>query len=163
MARQVDEATLTRRCAQGLACVRDQYAGKPGSLIGALQLLQDTVGYLPREALGELARIVGVTEAELFGVATFYAQFSLAPRGRHTIRVCRGTACHVRKSDELLAAVEKSLGIKEGQTTPDLAFTLEVVACLGTCFLAPVMMIDSDYYGNVTLDQLPDILAAAPS
>ena len=163
MTRQVDEATLARKCAEGLACVREHYAGKPGALIGALQLLQEEVGYLPREALGELAQIVGVTEAELFGVATFYAQFSLEPRGRHTIRVCRGTACHVRKSDQLLAAIEKALGIREGQTTPDLRFTLEVVACLGTCFLAPVMMIDGDYYGNVTLDQVPEILGQVPS
>ena len=94
----------------------------------------------------------------MYGVATFYAQFHLEPRGRHLIRICRGTACHVRGSGALQDDIESVLGVKPGQTTDDLRFTLEEVACLGTCFLAPVLLIDMDYYGKVRSDQLKAIL-----
>jgi NADH-quinone oxidoreductase subunit E len=94
----------------------------------------------------------------VFGVATFYSQFHLEPRGRHVVRCCRGTACHVRGGRRILDSVERALGIRDGETTPDMQFSLETIACLGTCFLAPVIMIDHDYYGNVTADQVNKIL-----
>lgn len=158
MAVYVDESALARECEEALADVRRKYARKPGALIGALQLLQDKVGYLPREALGELATIVGATEAELFGVVTFYGHFSLVPRGRHTIRLCRGTACHVKGGAKVLSGVKQMLGVEDGQTTDDLNFTLEVVGCLGACSLAPVMMVDNDYYAKLTPDRTRQIL-----
>ena len=158
MAVHVDESALASECEEALADVRRKYARKPGALIGALQLLQEEVGYLPREALGELAQIVGVTEAELFGVVTFYGHFSLVPRGRHTIRLCRGTACHVKGGAKVLSGIKQMLGVEEGQTTDDFNFTLEVVGCLGACSLAPVMMVDNDYYAKLTPDRTRQIL-----
>ena len=163
MAVQVSESEVARRSADGLAEVQEKYAGKAGSLIPALQLLQERVGYLPREALVELARVLGAPAATVFGVFTFYAQFSLVPRGRHTVCLCRGTACHVKGSAEILSAIKDSLDVGEGETTSDLKFTLEVVACLGTCFLAPVMMVDGDYYGSVTPEEARRILEEAPA
>ncbi|MFH0965700.1 MAG: NADH-quinone oxidoreductase subunit NuoE [Planctomycetota bacterium] len=159
MAVEVDRQEIGRRSAEALEEVRKRYGGKAGSLIPSLQLIQERVGYLPREALEKLGRVIGVPEANIYGVVTFYAQFSLVPRGRHTVRVCRGTACHVRGSAEILAAVKEKLGVEEGATTADLRLTLEVVACLGTCFLAPVMMVDSEYYGSVTSEEACRILS----
>ena len=163
MSVQVDAEEVAGRSAEALEEVAQKYAGKRGSLIPALQLTQEKVGYLPRQALIDVADVLGVPEANIFGVATFYAQFSLEPRGRHTVRVCRGTACHVRGSDKILDAVKDSLDVEEGGTTADLKLTLEVVACLGTCFLAPVMMVDNDYYGTITPDQARDIIEQIPS
>jgi len=163
MAVQVDVSEVAERSAEALAEVQEKYAGKPGALIPALQLAQERVGYLPRETLVAIARVLAVPAANVFGVVTFYAQFSLVPRGRHTIRLCRGTACHVKGSDKILSAIEKSLDVGEGETTSDLKFTLEVVACLGTCFLAPVMMVDDNYYGSVTPEEACRILEEAPA
>ena len=158
MAVQVDASEVARSSAEALAEVREKYGGKAGTLIPALQLIQERVGYLPREALVDLARLLGVPAANIFGVVTFYAQFSLVPRGRHMIRLCRGTACHVRGSAKVLAGIKRTLGVDEGQTTDDLNFTLEVVACLGACSLAPVMMVDNDYYARLTPDRTRRIL-----
>ncbi|MGB4232287.1 MAG: NAD(P)H-dependent oxidoreductase subunit E, partial [bacterium] len=97
--------------------------------------------------------------SQIYGVATFYAQFHLKPRGRHVIRVCQGTACHVRGSAKILERVEQELGIKKGETTEDLRFTIEPVACLGACGLAPVMMVDDNTHGRLKPDMIPDILA----
>ena len=94
----------------------------------------------------------------IYGVVTFYAQFSLEPRAKHTIRCCRGTACHVKGTSSVIEAIERELNIKEGESTPDLLFYFETVACLGTCFLAPVMMIDDQYYGKLTAKQVATIL-----
>jgi NADH-quinone oxidoreductase subunit E len=129
-----------------------------GDVIPLLQKLQDRYGYLPREAVLEVARRTGLPASRFYGVATFYAQFHLRPRGRHTIRCCRGTACHVRGSKELLDAIKRELDVEEGGTTKDLRFTLESVACLGTCFLAPVIMVDNDYYGRLIPKKLKSIL-----
>jgi len=129
-----------------------------GDVIGALQELQEAYGYLPRGAMDELARLSRVPAARLYGVATFYAQFHMTPHGRHTVRLCRGTACHVRGAGKVLAAVSRRLGIEDGQTTPDMAFSLETVACLGTCFLSPVMLIDNQYFGQLTPDRAVKIL-----
>lgn len=127
-------------------------------LIPLLQKIQKTYGYLPKDVLIEIGRRTGIPVSRMYGVTTFYEQFHLAPRGRHTIRVCRGTACHVRGAPNVLSAVEGALGIREEETTEDLRFTLETVACLGTCFLAPVMMVDNDCHGKLNLSRIPKLL-----
>jgi len=111
---------------------------------------QAEVGYLPRVAVRLLSRKLGVPESKIYGVATFYAQFHMKPRGRYVIRVCQGTACHVRGGKSLLEAVKDHLGIEPGDTTSDLTFTLERVACLGACGLAPTMIVNEDTYGRLT-------------
>lgn len=128
------------------------------SLIPILQQIQDVYGYLPKEILSEVSKHTGLHANQIYGVATFYEQFHLEPRGRHTIKCCRGTACHVKGGREVAKAIEHELGIQEGQTTEDMRFTFETVACLGTCFLAPTAMIDSDYYGHVTRNRIKSIL-----
>jgi len=132
----------------GIVAARAPFA--EGDVIGALQEMQEAYGYLPRETMDELARLSGVPVAKLYGVATFYAQFYLTPHGKHTVRLCRGTACHVRSAPGILAAVEERLGIEDGQTTGDMLFSLETVACLGACALSPVMVVDGKYYGKMT-------------
>jgi NADH-quinone oxidoreductase subunit E len=131
-----------------------------GQIISALQEAQEAYGYLPREVMDELARLGGVPVAKLYGVATFYAQFYLAPHGKHTVRLCRGTACHVRGAPKVLSAVSRHLGIEDGQTTEDMAFSLETVACLGTCFLSPAMLVGSQYFGRLTPDRAVRVLDA---
>ncbi|MDO8302382.1 MAG: NADH-quinone oxidoreductase subunit NuoE, partial [Sedimentisphaerales bacterium] len=122
------------------------------------QKIQQSYGYLPPEVLKEMSDRTGIPASRIYGVATFYEQFYLEPHGRHTIKCCRGTACHVKHGPEITNAVAQSLSIEPGQTTDDMRFTFETVACLGTCFLAPVMMVDSDYYGNLKRNQVGDIL-----
>ena len=129
-----------------------------GVLIPLLQTLQNEYGFLPPEVLTEASRLTKLPISRMFGVATFYEQFHLTPRGRHTIRCCRGTACHVKGGKSISQAISRELGIDEGDTTPDMRFTFETVACLGTCFLAPVMMVDNDYYGLLTAQKIHSIL-----
>jgi len=136
----------------------DRYEGERGSLIPILQDIQDVFGYLPKEALERVSRRLKIPMSRVFGVVTFYSQFYLQPRGRHTIKLCMGTACHVRGAPRVLQRIKEVLGIDEGETTPDLKFTLEIVRCLGTCFLAPVMMIDNNYYGKLTPQRVERIL-----
>jgi len=131
----------------------------PGcNLIGVLQKIQERFGYLPKEALVAVSRRARVPLSRIYGIVTFYAQFYTEPRGRHTIRCCRGTACHVKGAQQVIETLERELGIREGQTTPDMLFYLETVACLGTCFLAPVMMVDNHYYGVLTPQKIQSIL-----
>ncbi len=132
------------------AMVADRAPFNEADIIDTLQAMQGRYGYLPRPAMDELARLGGVAVAKLYGVATFYSQFHFEPHGRHTIRLCRGTACHVRGTARILESLSRHLGIGDGGTTPDGRFSIETVACLGTCFLAPVMLIDDRYYGNLT-------------
>lgn len=129
------------------------------SLIPILQQIQDEYGYLPAEIILEVSRKTGLNANQMYGVATFYEQFHLEPRGRHTIKCCRGTACHVRGGKEIISALERELGVGEGETTQDMRFTFETVACLGTCFLAPVIMINDDYYGSVKASKIKSILS----
>jgi len=129
-----------------------------GDIISALQDVQERYGYLPRPAMDELARLSGLPIAKFYGVATFYSQFYMEPHGKHTVRVCRGTACHVRGSPKVMDSVTRHLGIEDGRTTPDMLFSLETVACLGTCFLSPVMVVDDRYIGNLTPDRAVGIL-----
>jgi NADH:ubiquinone oxidoreductase subunit E len=121
-----------------------------GALMPVLQDIQDELGYLPEDALERVAEHLGVAISHIYGVVSFYAQFSLTPRGKHIIKMCLGTACHIRGGRKVLDEITSSLGIADKQTTGDGVFTLEVVRCLGTCFLAPVIMIDSTYYGALT-------------
>lgn len=125
------------------------YRGQEGALIPILQEAQGIYGYLSEEVLGLISQKLKISLSRIYGVVTFYAQFYMTPRGRHTVRVCRGTACHVRGGRSILNRVKEYLRIEEGETTKDLNFSLETVACLGTCFLAPVMMLDRDYYGKL--------------
>lgn len=128
------------------------------SLVPILQQVQKAYGYLPRAILMEVSERTGIPASRIFGVATFYEQFHLEPHGRHTIRCCRGTACHVKGGHNIIKAMKQTLGVEPGQTTEDMRFTFETVACLGTCFLAPVMMINNDYYGHMNTRRIKSIL-----
>ena len=134
------------------------YEGKKGSLIPILQEVQALYNYLPKDALEYIASSTGTPIAQIYGVVTFYSQFHLNPRGRNIIRVCQGTACHVRGGKVILQTIEKELGIKAGHTTEDLRFTLETVACIGACGLAPVRQVNEDTHGRLTPDKLSAIL-----
>ncbi len=123
---------------------------RPGDLIPVLQSVQARLGYLPPATFAKVARHLNTPESAVYGVATFYAQFHLTPQGRHKIKVCCGTACHVRGSGKIMSAVEKRLGIGAGETTSDLAFSLERVACFGSCALAPVVVVDEKVHGRMT-------------
>ena len=127
-------------------------------LIPILQQVQDAYGYLPRNALEEITARARIPLSKIYGVVTFYAQFSLEPRGKHTIKVCTGTACHIKCAPDIKKKITEVIQINEGQTTQDYKFTYEPVACLGTCFLAPVMMIDDRYYGKLTIEKTETIL-----
>jgi NADH-quinone oxidoreductase subunit E len=135
------------------------YEGVRNELIPILQHVQQVLGYLPEEAMSRIAQFVGVPECTVFGTATFYTQFKFAPVGRNVIKVCRGTGCYVKGAPRLLDEMEKILGIKDGETTPDMEYTLETVACFGSCALAPVMVVNDRVYGRVTPDKVKDILA----
>lgn len=136
-----------------------KYADVRGALIPVLQEVQALYNYLPEDALEYVADRMQTPIAEIYGVVTFYSQFHLNPRGRNIIRVCQGTACHVRGGKTILQALEKQLGVKAGHTTADLRFTLETVACIGACGLAPVMQVNDDTHGRLTTDRLAAILA----
>ena len=150
-----------RRCLDGLSGLHSADRDGPAAgvnLIGILQEVQDHFGYLPPAALEGISRRTRIPLSRIYGVVSFYAQFHTEPRGRHTIRCCRGTACHVRGAQRVLDTVCQTLGIEEGQTTPDMLFYLETVACLGTCFLAPAMLIDNNYYGKLIPRRVKSIL-----
>ncbi len=134
------------------------YSGDREELIPILQDTQEVFRYLPAAAMREIARFLNITENTVYGVATFYAQFKLTPLGKKLIRVCRGTACHVRGSAKVLAEMEKQLGVKAGETTPDMEYTLETVACIGACALAPTMTIDGETYGKMTTKKVAEVL-----
>jgi len=142
--------------------VLEKYAKVPGSLITILQKTQDIYGYLPMDAINHIAEVTGIKPAKIYGVATFYAQFRLAPIGKCLIMLCKGTACHVNGADHIEEAICEYLNIQDGETTEDGIFTLNNVACLGCCSLAPVMMVKSadgdETYGNLTKDSVKVIL-----
>ena len=135
---------------QSLNKIVEKYKKTPGALIPALQEAQELFGYLAPETLKGIAAGLKIPFSHVYGVVSFYSQFYLEPRGKHTIKLCQGTACHVKGAGRLLQALEDHLQVKAGNCTRDKEFQLETVACLGTCFLAPAMMIDSDYYGTQT-------------
>lgn len=127
-------------------------------LIPLLQEIQEAVGYVPPEAIDPIAEAMHLFPAQVQGVITFYAGFSLEPKGKYVIRVCRGTACHVKGGRSILRLMKKELGLKENETSPDYRFTLETVACLGACFLAPTMMVNRTYYGKLTPTKVQSVL-----
>jgi NADH-quinone oxidoreductase subunit E len=134
------------------------YQGQEEELIPILQQVQQVFGYLPEPAMKRIARFLKLPESTVFGVGTFYAQFKLVPSGRNIIKVCRGTACHVRDATSILGEVEKQLGIKPGESTPDLEYALETIACFGSCALAPVMVIGHNVYGRMTPAKVKEAL-----
>ncbi len=136
----------------------DKYKSKKGNMIPILQGTQNIYGYLPKESFVKIAELTGLKLSEMYGVATFYTQFRLNPVGKHIVKVCHGTACHVQNATAISEAVEDALGIKDGETTEDRLFTLESVACLGCCSLAPVMMIGDETYAKLTGSQAVKIV-----
>jgi len=139
---------------------------RPDDLLLLLQRIQDEYGYLPTQALEHVSRRTGIPTSRMYGVITFYALFHLEEQGRHTVRVCRGTACHVRGSKGVIQAAQNSLGLADGETREDLMFSFETVACLGACALSPVVIVDGTYYGKVTPERVEEMLrsvAAAES
>jgi len=136
----------------------EKYKNKKGNLIPLLQGTQEVFGYIPREAFLKLNRETGLELNEMYGVATFYAQFRLSPAGKHIIKMCHGTACHVQGVTAITDELSDLLNVKDGETTEDKIFTLETVACLGCCSLAPVMMIGEETYGKLSPAQAAKIV-----
>ncbi len=126
------------------------YRGNRGELIPILQKVQENLGYLPEEAMIDIARFLKVPESRVYSVASFYAQFRLLPLGRRRVAVCRGTACHIRGAPEILKTIEKTIGLKEGETSEDLEYTLETVACIGCCAIAPCVRVNAEVHGDMT-------------
>jgi NADH-quinone oxidoreductase subunit E len=158
---QNTQVRLTKREAnleERLHGILSSYQGKEDELIPILQQVQQLFGYLPEPVMRKIAKFLKLPESTVFGVGTFYAQFKLVPSGRNIIRVCRGTACHVRGGTRILREAEKNLGIKPGENSPDLEYSLEAVACFGSCALAPVMVIGNKVYGRMTPAKVKEIL-----
>lgn len=139
--------------------ILERHARHPSRLIPILQAVQEEYRYLPEEVLTYVATALGITPARVFGVATFYAHFAMAPKGKHVVRLCDGTACHVKRSLPILNALRERLGVDEKhKTTGDLLFTVETVACLGACGLAPVMVVDDEVHGLMTPEKAVDLI-----
>ena len=143
---------------QAVCEIIENHGYQRSSLIGILQDIQARMNYLPRKALLQVAKSLDIPVTTIYEVATFYKAFSLEPKGRHTIQVCLGTACHVRGGARILSYLENRLDAKSGGTTGDLAFTLESVNCLGACALGPMMVIDKKYYGKISTNKIEPIL-----
>jgi NADH-quinone oxidoreductase subunit E len=139
--------------------ILSHHSGESGDLIPILQEAQERFGYLPEEVMQRIAKFLRLSDSTVFGVSTFYAQFKLTPTGKRLVKVCRGTACHVRGGARILREVEKQLGIKPGGVTDDLGYSLETIACFGSCALAPVVVIDKDVHGRMTTTKVGQILA----
>ena len=137
---------------------KQHFAGQEGSLVPLLQRAQESDGYITRERIAEIHRECGIPLAQIYGVATFYAQFRLHPVGKNLIRVCHGTACHVNGANDITKAIEDALGVSDGETTADRMFTIETVSCLGCCSLAPVIMVNRDTHGNLTEKEVKRVI-----
>jgi NADH-quinone oxidoreductase subunit E len=137
---------------------KQHFVGEEGRLIPLLQRVQEAEGYLTRESMKEIQKVSGIPLSHIYGVATFYAQFRMTPVGKNLVRVCHGTACHVSGAKSITEALEDSLQIASGETTPDRLFTLETVSCLGCCSLAPVIMINNSTYGNLSEKEVKKVL-----
>jgi len=133
----------------------DREACDEGSIISALEKIQQHYRYLPKEALILASQRLGVPLSQAYAVATFYNAFSLKPKGKHCLQICMGTACHVRGSPQLLDQMETKFNIKAGETTPDHLFTLETVNCLGACALGPIVVVNDEYSGQMTVQSIP--------
>jgi len=143
---------------QALKAYIDEFKTEPGPLMPIMQKAQEIFGYLPIEVQNFIAEELGISMVDVYGVATFYAQFAIEQKGEHIIGVCMGTACYVRGSESVLEKMKSELGVPVGKTTNDGKFTLEATRCLGCCGLAPVMMIGDQVFGRLTADEVPDIL-----
>jgi len=143
--------------------VIDCYRGQLGTLIEVLQDIQAAYGYVPQETVDLIAEELGYSQVHIYGVLTFYAQFYLTPRGKHTVRVCQGTACHVMGGKQIYDYVSQNLSVGDGETTKDGMFTLERVACVGACGMAPVMVIDEHTYGDLTIQKATEIISQCSS
>jgi len=143
---------------QPLEAILEEFEGQKGAVIPILQRIQDAYGYLPKEIMAVTSRKTKIPLSQLFGVATFYAQFRLKRRGRHLIRICDGTACHVRGAGKIVERMEQELGIRAGQTTADYRVTCEVVYCLGSCGLAPVAVVNEQTIGKIAPEKMSAIL-----
>jgi len=142
-----------------VCAVLEKYGRKPHMLIAILQEIQSAYSYLPEDVMNYVATALGITPGTVFGVATFYSHFTLEPKGKYVVKVCDGTACHVRKSTEIIKTLEKELGLSEKkQTSDDMMFTLESVACLGACGLAPVIVVNEDVYGGMTKEKTIELI-----
>ena len=150
---------MQERSEERLQGLLTQFEGQNGAVIPLLQKVQETFGYLPRETIAQVAKFFKVSESEIFGVATFYAQFRFTRPGDHAIKVCLGTACHVRGGTQIMGTIERELDVKSGGTTKDYKFGLDRVACFGSCALAPVLVIDDKVYGRLTTSKVKDIIA----
>ena len=139
--------------------VIDELKNEPGCLMPIMQRAQDIFGYLPEDVQNIIAKGLDIPVSDVYGVATFYAQFNLEPKGKYIISVCMGTACYVKGSQQVLDKLEEVLEIPAGRTTKDGLFTLNATRCLGACGLAPVIMVNDDVYGRLTPDQIPGIIA----
>lgn len=148
-----------RKVAKEITKVMSRYENRPGAVISILEDIQAAYGYLPKEMLAQISEKLNTPLSRLFSMATFYSAFSLKPRGKHTLHVCLGTACHVRGSARILKGLSQQLGIKPGDTTEDRKFTLETVRCVGCCSLAPVIRVDNDTHGYTTADKTRAIVA----
>ncbi|MDE6597206.1 MAG: NADH-quinone oxidoreductase subunit NuoE [Clostridia bacterium] len=156
MAQNLFEGT-EEQMAQLLSCI-NAHRNEPGALMPVLHEAQNIYGYLPAEVQTVIAEELEIPLAEVYGVATFYSQFSLTPKGKHQISVCLGTACYVKGSDKILEAIERELRISCGECTPDKKFSIESCRCVGACGLAPVMIVDGEVYGKLTAADVPTIL-----
>lgn len=138
--------------------VIEKYRAIPGSIIAVLRECQDVVGYLPPALMDYIGAGMNLPASDVYGVASFYALFSMTPKGRHTIKVCIGTACYVKGVKEVMSRITNTYGVKEGETSEDRRFSLEGVRCLGACGLAPVMVIGPDTHGAISSDKIIDLL-----
>ncbi|WP_268872598.1 NADH-quinone oxidoreductase subunit NuoE [Methanofollis ethanolicus] len=152
------ETTETQEHIPAVQQIVGAYPREPRHLLAALQDIQAHYSYISVESMRSVAEHLSVPESRVFSVATFYKALSLVPQGKKVVKVCNGTACHLRGAPGLVGALEKALGIKNGETTPDGIFTIQTVNCLGACAMAPVIMINDRVYGKVTLSQIPEIL-----
>ena len=134
------------------------FNGTKNELIPILQKTQEKFGYISKKRLAQIATFLNITESAVYSVVTFYSQFYLTRQGKHKIRVCQGTACHVKGGKRIMESIERKLNIKQGETTPDYKFTLERVACFGSCALAPVMVVNEKVYGRMTTQKAKQIL-----
>jgi NADH-quinone oxidoreductase subunit E len=151
------DAEIKNKLVEIFAC----FTGGKDELIPVMEAVQDEFGYLSADVMLEISKFLKVPESTVYGVATFYALFRITPCGKNLVRVCRGTACHVRGGAHILQEVEKCLGIKAGETTSDMEYTLETISCFGSCALSPVVVVNSTVYGRVTPTEIESILKSS--
>ena len=139
--------------------ILDKFVGMQGALMPALQAIQESYGYIPEPTVHLTAERLNVYASQIYGVLTFYAQFHLEPRGKYIVRVCMGTACHVKGAGRIADVIKDQLGVGHAETTEDLKFTAEYVACIGACGMAPVIMVNDDTFGSLTVQKVDEVIA----